>query len=148
MLKLFFRLALVLLGLWLAYQFGRDVVKPLHYKMTGEQVEGRVEGFLAGRFSPSMQPENTGMRNGKRKARRPVFRYPIALNSSDSLSGRNGSGVLFTFFQYNLNEKVTVVFPKNDPKDGYILSFSTIFVSFILFLFGLFMAYLGVARNM
>jgi hypothetical protein len=146
MTKLFFRLALLLLGAWLTYHFSQDVLKPMQYKMTGEQVTGRIEGFVAGRGNGSMQPESSGVRKGKRKARRPVFRYPI--NASDSLSARNGSGVMSRLFQYELDEKVQVVFPKNSPHDGYIFSFKTIFVSFLLMLFGVFMMYLGVTRRM
>jgi hypothetical protein len=146
MLKLFFRLALILLGAWLTYHFSQDVLKPIQYKMTGEQVTGRIEGFVAGRGNGSMQLENSGIRKGKRKARRPVFRYPV--NATDSLSSRNGSGTMFRLFQYELNEKVQVVFSKNNPQDGYIFSFKTIFVSFLLMLFGVFMMYLGVARKM
>jgi hypothetical protein len=145
MLKLFFRIALILLGAWLAYHFSHDVIKPIEYKMTGEQVTGRIEGFVAGR-NGSMQPESSGIRRGKRKARRPVFRYPI--NAIDSVSSKNGSGVMFLLAQYDLNEKVQVVFPKNNPSDGYIFSFMTIFVSILLTLFGVFMMYLGVARRL
>ena len=147
MVKLFFRTALFLLGLWLSYHFGSDVLKPFYYKITGEQAVGRVEGFLAGRYNPSVQLENSGVRNGRLKARRPVFRYPIASNSRDSVSSSNGSGVMYLLFQYDLNDKVSVVFPKNNPKDGYIFGFMSIFVSFLLFLFGLYMAYLGVGKN-
>lgn len=144
MLKIFFRIAFILLGAWLTYYFSQEVIKPIQYKISGEQTTGRIEGFVAGR-NGSMQPESSGIRNGRRKARRPVFRYPIS--STDSVSSRNGSGVVFNIFQYELNEKVQVVFPKNDPKDGYIFSFMPIFASTLLTLFGIFMMYLGVARR-
>lgn len=145
MLKLFFRISFLLLGAWLTYHFSQDVIKPLQYKITGEQVTGHIEGFVTGR-NGSMQPESSGIRKGKRKARRPVFRY--AINATDSLSSRNGSGVMFNLFQYELNEKVQVVFPKNNPSDGYIFNFMSIFASALLTLFGVFMMYLSVARRL
>ncbi len=144
MLKIFFRISFFLLGLWLTFHFSQEIIKPIQYKISGGQAIGRVEGFVAGR-NGSMQPESSGIRNGTRIARRPVFRY--AINATDSVSSRNGSGVLFNLFQYELNEKVRVVFPKSDPKDGYIFSFMTIFVSFLLMLFGVFTMYLGFARS-
>jgi hypothetical protein len=143
MTQLFFRTAMFFLGLWLTYYFGTDTLKPIVYRMSGECVTGRIEGFLAGKYNPSVQPESTGIRNGNNKARRPVFRYPIAPKATDSLSGRQGSGILFPLLQYNLHEKVTVVFPKNNPKDAYIFNFMTILVSFLLTLFSLYMVKMG-----
>jgi hypothetical protein len=144
MTKLIFRILFIGLGAWLLFLFGKDVIKPIQYKFSGEQVTGRIEGFIAGRGNGTVVTDNSGVRKGKNKARRPVFRYPIAQGSEDSLSSRQGSGVLFLIFQYELNESVTVVFPKGNPTDAYIFSLMTIFTSFLLSLLALYMLKIGI----
>jgi Protein of unknown function (DUF3592) len=144
MTKLIFRILFIGLGAWLLYLFGKDVIKPIQYKFSGEQVTGRIEGFIAGRGSGTVVTDNSGIRKGKTKARRPVFRYPIVQGSKDSLSSRQGSGVLFIIFQYELNEPVTVVFQKDNPADAYIFSLMTIFTSFLLTLLALYMLKIGI----
>jgi hypothetical protein len=145
MTKLFFRIAFLLLGLWLVYLFGNDVQKTIRYKIGGESVTGRIEGFLAGRNSTTVQTDNGGVRRGKRKARRPVYRYPTSPNATDSLSAANGSGVLFFVFQYEMDEKVNVVFPKNNPKDAYIFSFANLLGSLLPLLLSFYMIKIGVS---
>lgn len=144
MTKLIFRVLFISLGAWLLYLFGKDVIKPIQYKILGEQVTGRIEGFIAGRGSGTVVTENTGVRKGKLKARRPVFRYPTAEGSKDSMSSKQGSGVLFMVFQYDLDERVSVVFPKSNPADAYIYSLSTIFSSLLLSLLAVYMLKIGV----
>jgi Protein of unknown function (DUF3592) len=144
MTKLIFRILFIGLGAWLLYLFGKDVVKPIQYRISGEQVTGRVEGFIAGRGNGTVVTDNTGVRKGKLKARRPVFRYPVAEGSKDSMSSRQGSGVLFVVFQYDLGEPVSVVFPKANPADAYIFSLMPIFTSFLLSLLAIYMLKIGV----
>jgi hypothetical protein len=73
--KLFFRVMLAGVGLWLGYMGVQDTYYPVAYRLTGSVVEGEVIGFWAGRYSPSIQPESTVIRDGKLIARRPAFRF-------------------------------------------------------------------------
>jgi hypothetical protein len=148
MTKSFFRIAFFFLGIWLAYLFGNDMQKTIRYKIGGVSVTGRIEGFLAGRNSTTVQTDNSGVRRGKRKARRPVYRYPTTSNATDSLSASKGSGVLFFVFQYEMDEKVNVVFPKDNPSDAYIFNFASLFGSLLPLLFSIYMIKIGVTGRL
>ncbi len=144
MMKFLLRLGLLGLGAWLLYTFGGYMVKTIWYRASGEVVEGRVSGFLAGRYGATIQEKSTAIRGGRLKARRPAFQYPIAAGATDSLEGRSKLGVLFTFSQYEMNERVTVVFAKNQPKDAYIFGWELIFVNLLLSLFAAYMMSMGI----
>ena len=144
MIKFIFRIALFGLGLFVCYSFGNSFIKPLMYRFSGEKVEGKIVGFLAGRYGPSVQQKSTGVRNGKRISRRPVFRYPITLGSKDSVTSRSDVAPFFSFTQYELGETVTVVFPKNDPQNGYIYGFQLILMDLLVLCLGIFMLYIGI----
>lgn len=141
--KLLFRILILGLGLFICYYFGKDAVLPAWYRATGTTVEGRISGFVAGRGKGSVQPEATGVRNGKRRNRKLVFRYPVAVAATDSLEARSLNGGLGILGNMDLHERVTVVFPKNKPAEAYILSGSVMLTSVLLFLFGLFMVRMG-----
>lgn len=148
MLKVIFRLLFIGLALFIFYVFGISMAKTIWYRVAGRVVEGRVTGFLAGRNSPSVQQGSTGVRNGKRKARRPVYRYPVSENSADSLTGRSNVATFFTFSQFDLNEPVTVVFDPDHPQDSFIFNWQLLLSGFLLILFGLYVLYMGVTgRN-
>lgn len=144
MIKFFFRLSLIALGAWLLYTFGGNASKTIWYRATGEVVTGRISGFLAGRYGPSVQQENSGVRNGRRRARRPVFQYPIATGSTDSLEGRSGVAVLSRLSQYELSEPVTVVFAKGKPADAYLFGTQLILMNILLSLFAIYMMSMGI----
>ncbi|MEZ4984478.1 MAG: hypothetical protein R2795_05480 [Saprospiraceae bacterium] len=143
MLRFIFRILFVVLGLGIFGYFGFDAVAPLWYRVTGTVVEGRVIGFLAGKHSPSVQPEPTGVRKGRRLARRPVFRHPVALGAKDSLDTRSRTGGFLLFGHYDLHQSVTVVMPKGQPERAQILGFRLMFMGVIASLFGLFIAWMG-----
>lgn len=147
MLKFIFRILLFGLGLFTIYSFGFPGAKTIWYRATGTVVEGRVSGFLAGRNSPSVQQESTGVRNGKRKARRPVFRYTTGATSTDSLTGRSPVAALFTFSQFEINESVTVVFDPVDPQDSYLFNWQLLLMNLLLVLFGLYMVAIGIGAK-
>lgn len=144
MLKFIFRLAFLGLGLFVTYEFGKDALLPIWYRATGTCVEGRISGFLAGRNSPSVQREPDGVRKGKRRARRPVVMYPIAAGAADSLECRSSTGTFFTFSNYELDERVPVVFSKNDPAHAHIFGWQLIGMSLLVTLLGLFMLRMAV----
>lgn len=146
MLKLFFRAALVGLGLFLGYIFGGAAFKTIWYRIGGSNTEGRVIGFVAGR-GRSIQEKSTGVRKGKTRARRPAFRF-AAPGSSDSLTVKSGTGALFTFSQYELNERVPVVFSRDNPEDAYIFGFQIIIAQLLCLLFALYMIKIGVTGRL
>lgn len=143
MLKIVFRILLFGLGVFVTYTFGRDTVEPLWYRVAGVQVEGRISGFLAGRNSPSVQREPDGVRKGKRRARRPVFVYPTATGVTDSLEGRSSTSASLILGNYALHDRVSVVFPKNNPQNAYIFGFQVIGLAFLCTLLGLYMIRMG-----
>ena len=143
MLKFIFRILFFGLGLYTTYTFGREAFEPILQRITGTTVEGRISGFLAGRNSPSVQPEPTGVRKGKTRARRPVFMYPTALNSTDSLEGRSSIGGMVMFGNYALHERVTVVFVTGKPENAHILGVQLILMSLFVTLLGLYMLRIG-----
>ena len=144
MLKFIFRILFFGLGLFTTYTFGREMLEPLWLRVTGVKVEGRISGFLAGRYGSSVQREPDGVRNGKRRARRPVFKYSNpASTAADSLEARSSARTLFSFSNYALNERVPVVFSKNDPTNAHILGWQLIMSSMIVTLLGLYMLRIG-----
>ena len=138
-----FRILLFCLGVFFTYSFGRDAFEPIWHRMTGVAVEGRISGFLAGRNAPSVQREPEGLRKGKRRARRPVFVFPTSPGGTDSLEVRSSTSTFFTFSNYALNERVTVVFAPKSPENAHIFGFQLIGASFLLSLLGLYMIRLG-----
>ena len=143
MLKFIVRLLLVGVAAFIFYTFGTTLFKTVWYRTSGTVVEGRVSGFLAGRNAPTVQSESTGVRKGKRKARRPVYRYPVSESSADSLDGRSNLATMFSFAQFDLNERVTVVFSPTQPEDSYIFSGQLLFTNLLVLLFGCFMLYMA-----
>ena len=144
MLKIIFRILFLGLGLFTTYTFGRDTFEPIWHRLTGTVVEGRISGFLVGRNSSSVQREPTGVRKGKTRARRPVFVYPTAPAARDSLEGRSSTGGFVVFGNYELNERVTVVFGQNNPANAHIFGFQLILTALLVTLLGLFMIRIGV----
>lgn len=144
--KFVFRILLIGLGAFLLYAFGADMVKTVWYRISGEVVTGRISGFVASRYSNTIVTDPITFTKGKHKPRRPAFRYPVAAGSADSLEARS-IRTLFTFTQYALHERVTVVFNKSDPATAYIFGFQAILMSFLASLFSLYMISLGVIRR-
>ena len=147
MLKLFFRILIFGMGVFTLYYFGGNVVKTFNYRLTGEVVEGRIVGFAAGRNGTTIQEEGSGMRNGKRKARRPFFRYAPVAGSTDSLTERSDLSAS-TISNYEIGEKVTVVFAKDKPQDSYIFGTQVIVFGFLVICLGLFMLWIGIGGKL
>jgi hypothetical protein len=147
MLKLFFRILLFGLGVVTLYYFGGNLVKMFTYRLTGEVVEGRIVGFASGRNGETIQEGGTGRRNGKTKARRPFFRYAPVVGSTDSLTERNDLSAS-TIANYEIGEKVTVVFSKDKPQDSYLFGTQVIFFHLLLVGFGLFMLWMGIGGKL
>ncbi len=143
MTKIIFRILLIFGGLILLYITGKPLFEKVKFIITGESVEGRIIGFRGKGNSTAILERNTGRRNGKRTALRPVFRYPVIEGSIDSLDGRSSSGVLFSMANFELNDKVTVVFSKNHPENAYIFSKGIIFTDILLVLLSIFMMRMG-----
>lgn len=148
MIKAIFRLLMLGLGLFTTYTFGRDTVAPLWYRVAGVAAEGRISGFLAGRNSPSIQREPTGVRKGKLRARRPVFTYPTAPGALDSLEARSSTGGFLVFGHFELNDRVTVVYSKKDPSDAHLFAFQLILTAFLVTLLGLYMIRIGITGRL
>jgi Protein of unknown function (DUF3592) len=140
MMKFFFRILLFALGAFLTYTFGRAALEPIWLSFSGEKVEGRVSGFLAQRNATTIYRESTGLRNNGRKARRPVFKYPVG---ADSLEARSSTAATLFFGNYELHEQVTVVYSKSNPASAYILGWQLIGGAFLCALFGLYMLRMG-----
>jgi hypothetical protein len=147
MLKFIVRIALIVVGLVFTYVFGGNLVKTLTYRFTGETVEGRIVGFSAGRNGTTFQEEATGIRKGKRRARRPFFRYPTATGATDSLVNRSAVST-FSFATYEVDDRVSIVFSKSNPQDSYIFGFQIGLFQFFVTCFCLFMIWLGIRMKL
>ena len=145
MLKLIFRILFVGLGLFTTVSFGKDAFLPVWHKITGVSVEGRIIGFLAGGTrSTTVLQESTGVRKGKRKSRRPVFRYPVAPGSADSLEAHSSVGTFQIFGTFETGDKVPVVFAKSEPANARIFNIQMMFISLLVVLLGLYMLRIGI----
>lgn len=137
------RLGLLGLSLWLIPKGFMDAGLPVYYRMTGTVVEGEVVGFLAGRWSPTVQPGNTAIRDGRRIARRPVYRYPDEPGGALVHEGRAKSTFAFSFAPFERGEKVSVVFPTGRPRDACLFEPGTLAGGTMFFGFGLLCLYIG-----
>jgi len=146
--RLFVRLGMLGLAIWLIPKGAMDVVWPLTYRVTGTVVEGEVVGFLAGRYGRSVQPENTAIRDGRRIARPPVYRYPAVPGGPNTLEGKAKSAFTFSFVPYELGEKVTVVFAKGRPEQPYMFEAGTLAGGTLMFGFGLLCAYISLGGKL
>jgi len=142
-----FRILLVIGGFILIYIIGKPMVETIQYRFAGEHIDGRVIGFRGRGTSTSVFDENTGKSGNKHRSRRPVYRYPAASGSLDSLDGYAKSTIIFPWLNFELNEKVTVVFDKNDPSKSHIFSLGIFFTDTLLLLLSLYMVKLGVTKR-
>lgn len=146
--RVFFRVMLVGLGVWLVMLGARDFYQPLMYRLTGSVVEGEVIGFWAGRPNPSIQPESTAIRNGHRFARRPAYKYPTHPGAAMDRIGKPGTSFTFSFNPYQQGEKVTVVFPKGQPEQAVLFAAATLAGGLGLFGAGLLCLYIGLGGRL
>lgn len=138
---------LVIGGFILMYIIGKPVVETIQYRVMGEQTEGRIIGFRGRGTSTSVFNENTGKSGSKNRSRRPVYRYPVTEGSLDSLDGYSKSTIIIPWMNFELNEKVNVVFDKNEPSNSFIFSIGIIFTDTFLLLLSLYMIKLGVTKR-
>lgn len=129
------------------YIIGKPVVETIQYRVMGEQTEGRIIGFRGRGTSTSVFYENTGKSGSKNRSRRPVYRYPVTEGSLDSLDGYSKSTIIIPWMNFELNEKVNVVFDKNEPSNSFIFSIGIIFTDTFLLLLSLYMIKLGVTKR-
>jgi len=87
------------------------------------------------------------MKIQENQERSTVYRYPAASGSLDSLDGYAKSTIIFPWLNFELNEKVTVVFNKVDPSKSHIFSLGIFFTDTLLILLSLYMVKLGVTRR-
>ncbi len=134
------------MGIFLIYSGGEGIVKPTLYAVTGVRVEGQIIGFWAGKTNRTVQQEDTALRSGKLKNRKPAYRYPIAIGAKDSLTGRNTVAGLF-WNSFEKGDIVTVVFPKGDPSDAWILDYSGVGRNLLFVLVGCLFAYIAIRND-
>lgn len=142
-----FRLLLIAGGLILLYIIGKPLVETIRYKWAGQTVEGRVIGFRGSKSSKTVFEENTARKHKGRRSRRPVFRYPIAPASLDSIDGFSASVILIPWFNYEINDKVEVVMDKNDPEKAHIFGLGLMLTDLLLVVFCFFIIMLGFYRR-
>ncbi len=142
-----FRILLVVGGFILIYIIGKPMLETIQYKMSGESTTGKVIGFRGKGASNAVLEDNTGRSNGKQRSRRPVYRYPVTESSLDSLDGYAKSAIILPWMNFELNEKVTVVFDKVDPSRSHIFGMGIFFTDTLLILLSLYMAKLGVTKR-
>jgi hypothetical protein len=142
----FFRLLLVMGGLFLLYIIGKPMVESIQYRFSGTNVTGKVIGFRGRGSSKTVFEDNTGRKGKHYRARRPVYRYPIKEGSLDSLDGYAKSTVLIPWFNFDLNERVTVVVNRDDASKSHVFSIGILFTDFILLLLCIYMVKLGITR--
>ena len=134
------------MGIFLIYSGGAGLLKPALYAATGVRVEGQIIGFWAGKTNSSVQEGDNALRNGKRKNRKPAYRYPIAPGATDSLTGKNTvAGLLWNSFEKG--DKVSVVFPKDNPSDAWILDYSGAGRNILFVLVGCLFAYMAIRND-
>lgn len=142
-----FRVLLVSGGIVLLYIFGKPMAESIQYRFTGTSVQGIVAGFRGSGSSKTVFEENTSRKNAKRRSRRPVYRYPVAEGSLDSLTGYASSTVLVPWFNFEMHEKVTIVFDPQKPEKSHLFSLGVLFTDLLLILLCLFMVRLGFVRR-
>ena len=146
--RIFFRVMLAGLGLWLAFMGAQDTYYPLACRFGGTVVEGEVIGFWAGRGTPTIQPENTALRNGHRIARRPAFKYPAQPGGEPVLIGKHRTSFTPSFNPYEMGEKVTVVFPTGQPQQAYLFAASSLAGGLGILSAGLLCLYIGLGGRL
>lgn len=142
-----FRVLLVLGGIVLMIIIGKPMTESIQYRFTGTSVQGVVEGFRGRGSSKGVYEENTSRRNAKRRSRRPVYKYPVAEGSLDSLTGYASSTILVPWLNFEKHEKVTVVFDPQKPEKSRLFSIGVLFSDLLLILLCLFMVRLGFIRR-
>lgn len=142
-----FRILLVISGFILMYIIGKPVLETLQYQISGNNAKGVVVGFRGSKSSKTVFEENTSKYGNKHRARRPVYRYPIASGSLDSLDGFAKSTIIIPWLNFEMHEEVKVVMDKNDPSKSHIFSIGILITDVILLLVCLYMVKLGITRS-
>ncbi len=141
-----FRILLIVGGVILLYITGKPALESVQYLLYGEKAEGVVVGFRGRKNSTTIFTENTSKVGKKYIPRRPVYRYPIAPGSLDSLDGFARTTVLLPWLNFHLQDKVTVVMDKTNPSRSHIISPGIFFTDVLVTLLCLFMVKLGFTR--
>jgi Protein of unknown function (DUF3592) len=144
--RFFIGLSMFCMGAFLFYSGVVGMVKPVLYAATGVHVQGEIVGFWAGRSNPSIQKNASGLRASKQKNRKPAYRYPIAVGAKDSLTGKNTVAPLL-WNSFEQGDKVTVVFPKEDPSDAWILDYTGMGRSVVFVLVGCLFMYISIRND-
>ena len=142
-----FRIMLVIGGVILVIIIGQPLLEKIKFKTTGLEVQGRIIGFRGSKSSKTIFEENTAKKIKGKRSRRPVFRYPTAPASLDSIDGFSQSVILLPWMNYELNDKVLVVLDKNDPEKAHIFGFGLILTDIVLVLFSFFVIGLGLYKK-
>ncbi len=143
-----FRILLIAGGFILIYIIGMPMVETIQYRIKGIAVEGKVIGFRgSSKTSKTIFDDNIARIGKKHRARRPVYRYPIASGSLDSLEGFARSTVIFPWLNFDLHEEVTIVMDKSNPSRSHIFSKGIFLTDFILIFLCLYMIKLGITRS-
>lgn len=141
-----FRIMLILGGCILIYIIGKPVLETIQYRLSGQNAEGRVIGFRGRGSSITVFEENTSKHGKKARSRRPVYRFPVSVGSLDSLDAFSKSSILLPWLNFELNEKVSIVFKENEPDKSYIFSLGSLISDMVLLLLSGYMIKLGVTR--
>jgi len=112
-------IVMLLVGLAITGFWGFGLFKIVTYPFTGTITQAKVIGYKVSRNGARMVKNNRSL-SGKS----PFFEF--ITNDNQTIKSYSQSPQIFVLFNYQIDEKIEVAYPKNEPKKAVIISWKEI----------------------
>jgi hypothetical protein len=129
-------LVMLIVGLGVLYIWGSALYKTIVYPTTGTTKQAKVIGYKVSHNGARMVKNST-----KISGRGPFFEFISDENTT--IKSYSNAPQLFILFNYEINEKIKVAYPNNNPEKAIIISWKEIPGLLLMIGFGILMLVVG-----
>ena len=112
-------ITMLIIGMGIVAFWGNSLYKVLAYPLTGTSTEAKIIGYKISRNGAKMVTTNR-----KLSGRSPFFEF--ISDDGQTIKSYSKSPQIFVLFNYQIDEKIEVAYPKNEPKKAVIISWKEI----------------------
>lgn len=127
---------ILLFGIGLSFYTSSFVYKMLVYPQKGELKTAKIIGYKISSNGARMVQSNKTL-----SGRSPFFEF--VTNDNQTIKSYSKSPQIFFLFNYEINEKVTVAYPNNNPEKAIVLSWKEIPGLLLMIGFGMLSLFVG-----
>lgn len=133
-------LTMLLVGLGVLYFWGNSLYKTITYPITGTVVDAKVIGYKVSRNGARMVKNATSI-SKPLSGRSPFFEFITPENQT--IKSYSNAPQLFILFNYEIDEKIKVAYPKNEPQKAIIVTWKELPGLLLMIGFGLLILVVG-----